>query len=617
MAEALGVVASGIAVFQVATQIGNSIIKLKQLWDDLQDASSSIRDLLDQIECLDPALWEADHAFGHASLPPTFWNSSIASRSTAYCRKALGSLTEVVDELALQINRPGKLRSKVAFVKVALKKEQLKTLEGRLQNAVMMLTLAQQSYLVALTQIQPHIILQGFTEIAAPLIVQKLQDNVRPGLVECHQSKALPQASSEVSESAHNCEPKNRALARRRFPTQQDAASSIRFRLPTWLYRTTWELQTSRSYGNWKVNLQCYRIVPTKSRVFDIVEDGDPKELQMLFASGRASLYDRRELNEDTLLHVAIIGHNWSMIKHLLSLGADPLESNALGSPPWRFISPKWHEPGDALDEGEECICEIRLNSGEYLKRFQGIECPQHETTTLESRLRRINYGIRLMRDPAVIIPSLLQPYWGQDLRALCIASMETLSLIHIVAKGLGYFSPIRPNLEWACLADRVICRTPNIHHVERNERFFSRVQSTPLIDLIQSCVFGLCTPSKVDRCLKLWLSKVKSNGYSLVEYGRCENMLLADKGLNLYDHCKFYELHGNRYIKSATVSRLRGYEYGPEPEDWKILWSHRENSYAANFWRLVEDGLQTMPGAWVEDSDEDEDEDDDEYWLY
>jgi hypothetical protein len=148
MAEALSVAASGIAVAQVAAQVGKSIIKLKQLWDDLQEIPLSIADLLDQIDCLDPALWEAEHTFSQASLPPIFWDDRLASRSTAYCRKALASLTELVDELSIQINQPGKLRRKAACAKVLLKKDQLKRLETRLQNAVRMLSLAQQSYLV-------------------------------------------------------------------------------------------------------------------------------------------------------------------------------------------------------------------------------------------------------------------------------------------------------------------------------------------------------------------------------------------------------------------------------------------------------------------------------------
>jgi hypothetical protein len=105
---------------------------------------------------------------------------------------------------------------------------------------------------------------------------------------------------------------------------------------------------------------------------------------------------------------------------------------------------------------------------------------------------------------------------------------------------------------------------------------------------------------------LTLWLSRIESNGYDLREYGRRENEMLQDKDLKL---SRVFGLR--RKVSKGTWTRpkiyLRGYEYGPEPGDWKVLWSFPEKSYAADFWRLVEGGLQLVPGAWVEDSDDDE----------
>ncbi|GAW17814.1 hypothetical protein ANO14919_072810 [Xylariales sp. No.14919] len=321
MAEALSVAASGIAVAQVAAQVGKSIIKLKQLWDELQHVPSTIGDLLDQIECLDPALWEAENTFDQASLPPMFWDNGLASRSTAYCRKALGSLTELVDDLTLQINRPGKFRSKIASAKVVLKKEQLKTLERRLQNAIRMLTLAQQSYLVlvlgqihydihidncssALTRVQPDIIVQSFTEITTPLIVQTLQREFQFGQLESSDAYRR-QPPSQAIKPAVDGEVENNVLVPRRPPRRRGFKRSFRFRL-LWLSQTTWELQSSRSYGNWKLNLRCYNTVSMYSKVFQIAGMGTPRELQTLCARGLASPYDRSDTNGETLLLVSL-----------------------------------------------------------------------------------------------------------------------------------------------------------------------------------------------------------------------------------------------------------------------------------------------------------------------
>ncbi|TGJ81266.1 hypothetical protein E0Z10_g7499 [Xylaria hypoxylon] len=464
MAEALSVAASGIAVAQVAAQVGKSIIKLKQLWDDLKDVPSTIRDLLDQIECLDPALWEAETTFSQSSLPPMFWDNSLASRSTAYCRKALSSLTEIVDELALQINRPGKLRSKVASAKVVLKKELLKSLEHRLQNAVRMLTLAQQSYLVALTRIQPDIIIQRFNEITTPLITQTLQNNVqlerRGSFNTRHQ-----QLPSKVMELTDYDEPQNRLLRSRRFPKSRDIVSGYRFRLPAWLSRTTWELQSSRSYGNWKLNLRCYSVVSEDSRVFEIARYGTPSDLQMLCARGLASPWDRDDFSHKTLLHSL----NGPMVTYLLDIGLNPLEVN--------------------------------------------------------------NYD--------------LTPIGG---------------------------------ILWDLCENSIPNRWPSINELEILFDF-------PGVSLDP---------------------KGKSNGYDLEEYGRRESELLADNDseLNRAVVCQM-DKPAKRY--RYDIAQLRGYEYGPEPKDWKILLSFPEKSYAADFWRLVEDGPQLVPGAWVEDSDDEE----------
>ncbi|KAJ8131143.1 hypothetical protein O1611_g2480 [Lasiodiplodia mahajangana] len=472
MAEALGVAASGIAVFQVATQVGSSIIKLKQLWDNLQDAPSSIRDLLDQIECLDPALWEADHTFSHANLSPMLWDNSIASRSTTYCRKALNSLAEVVDELAPQINRTGKLRKGVASAKVVLKKEQLKSLERRLQSAVMMLNLAQQSYLV-----------------------------------------------------------------------------------------TTWELQSSRSYGDWKFNLRSYRTVPYDSDVFSIVRWGDPKEVQMLFASGQASPHDRDADFGFTLLHFAVSTQNWPMIQYLLSVGASPFEVNTFRMVPMLIM----------LGHGEDIYS---FKDWVHTDAFHKL---QHRMPMAQNGITGVTIG--------------------KDRRA--------------VAEGLGC-STKESQSEWANLADVVIQNTLDIHHLDITSCYFYN-ESTPLMTVIRGWVNNLkyrdLNQDILSRAyvhLEPWLLAVRSNGYDLEEYGRRENELLADKELNLPGRCGFrVEQEGSRSF--IAFIRLRGYEYGLDPRDWKILWSIPEKNYAADFWRLVEDGPQLVPGAWVEDEDEDE----------
>ncbi|KAI0453917.1 hypothetical protein F5B21DRAFT_515030 [Xylaria acuta] len=640
MAEALSAVASGIAVAQVAAQIGKSINKLKQLWDEFQDVPSSIGDLLDQINCLDPALWEAEKTFGQASLPPMFWDSSLGSRTTAYCRKASGSLTELVDELTLQLNRPGKLRSKVARAKIVLKKEQLRSLERRLQNAIRLLALAQQSYLITLTRIQPDIIIQRLMEITTSPITHALQDDVHLRQPDASES-CRQQLPSQPIKSADNSAPEIPALTlRRSIKRGGDATSTVRFRLPVWLCRTAWELHSLRSYGNWKFHLRCYHTVRYDSEVFEVAQSGTPKDLQRLFASRQATPYDRQEDYGDTLLHAAVWGFNGAMVKYLLDVGLNPFETNWAGEFPINAI--EWPRFGNDLDpsladwsfrdqlkelfdvrdvylnsESKECHCRIGLISTDFLSTSQRLECPWHEETTLESRLRSLQQ-VAISSVQPMVIPDLFRRYWIQDLRALCTVSLATSSLIHIVALGLGEAHSDPRSTEWASLAKTVIINTPSIHHLAECQSISwylaplswkAPVQLTPLMVVIKAAAYasgGVHQLKSIAGRFTSWLSNVQTSGHDLEEYGRRENELLADTSLELNNECLF--VRGSRADEPwrYITGRIRGYHYGPEPEDWRILWSFPEKSYVADFWGLVEDGPQLVPGAWVEDSDDD-----------
>ncbi|OTB05169.1 hypothetical protein M426DRAFT_144477 [Hypoxylon sp. CI-4A] len=148
MAEALGVAASGIAIAQISTQVGGTLFKLKKLWDEVKDVPDYITDLMEQIDCLNPVLWEVENGFNQPDLPSILWDKLASGPTTTYCHKAHHHLAEIVGELGYQISSAKKGRRTIAAIKVLLKKDSLRRLEKRLESAVRMLTLAQQSYLV-------------------------------------------------------------------------------------------------------------------------------------------------------------------------------------------------------------------------------------------------------------------------------------------------------------------------------------------------------------------------------------------------------------------------------------------------------------------------------------
>lgn len=148
MAEVLSVIASGIAVAQVAGTAAGAIIKLKKLWDEVKNVPESVSDLMEQIDCLDPILWEAEQQVIQNQLPPQLWDDKVAIRSTKYCRKALQKLTCLADDLASQIYSKRRMERGISRAKVLLKKDRLRDLEQGLDSAVRILQLAQQGYLM-------------------------------------------------------------------------------------------------------------------------------------------------------------------------------------------------------------------------------------------------------------------------------------------------------------------------------------------------------------------------------------------------------------------------------------------------------------------------------------
>lgn len=146
MAEIVGAVASGIALAEVLGKAGGTILKLKQLSGEVNDVPETIEYLMGQIECLDPTIWEAKPHFAHNELPPLRWNSTAARRSAECCRNALQKLSGLVDDLSGQINSTKRFNRKLAFVKVVLKRDDLRRLERRLETAMRVLQSAQMAY---------------------------------------------------------------------------------------------------------------------------------------------------------------------------------------------------------------------------------------------------------------------------------------------------------------------------------------------------------------------------------------------------------------------------------------------------------------------------------------
>jgi hypothetical protein len=145
MAEVIGVVASGIAIAQLTSEVAKSIIKLKGFWDQVKDAPDEISYLMRELETLNNILCELEPSKipHHQEL---ISGSHAFRQSLAQCREGTSELTDLTDTLSLEMSSSKKLQRVRGRVKMVLKNEQIKRYKSRLKGAIRLLTLSYQCY---------------------------------------------------------------------------------------------------------------------------------------------------------------------------------------------------------------------------------------------------------------------------------------------------------------------------------------------------------------------------------------------------------------------------------------------------------------------------------------
>ncbi|WZH47331.1 uncharacterized protein QYS62_008475 [Fusarium acuminatum] len=146
MAEILGLASSIITIVGVAGKLGTSTVRLKRLWDEVQDVPESIRRCIDHLELLAPAIEEMDNEFQQTR--HMVQNDNAAKRSLEYSRKAVETLETLVRDMESQITATRKRKRFVAQFKVMIKKEVMEEHQRQLNSALQLVSLSQQTYLM-------------------------------------------------------------------------------------------------------------------------------------------------------------------------------------------------------------------------------------------------------------------------------------------------------------------------------------------------------------------------------------------------------------------------------------------------------------------------------------
>lgn len=144
MAEVLGVVASGIAVAQIAGQITGSIVKIRSYWSQVEKAPAEINYLLREIESINLMLQHMQDDRSQQSLQQLSTQNLCVQRSLELCRECATELSDLVNGLAMKVRGTKGWRKKVGSAKVVLSKEDIKTSKRRLKTSVSLLSLSYQ-----------------------------------------------------------------------------------------------------------------------------------------------------------------------------------------------------------------------------------------------------------------------------------------------------------------------------------------------------------------------------------------------------------------------------------------------------------------------------------------
>ncbi|ETS88140.1 hypothetical protein PFICI_01968 [Pestalotiopsis fici W106-1] len=622
MAELVGLVASSIAIVETAGKVAGAVLTLKKLWDEIQDVPDTIRNLMTEIEVLEPILTVIEDDYNNTGTPIP--NDRASNLALAYCRKAVTDLEDLVRHLSVNLQAARRSKRGKAKVRVILEKDTLKKLQDRMQAAVRLLTLAQQTYLVALTRSQPEIIfrrLESTSLLESNVSVESPRENDDKGIQSQEDGSTSivkfqqPETRTSFLHIAHwRTAFGNVGWGRGKEDGNTLFGWMTRFEAPSWLSQRAWDLRITHSTSGWQMNLKPYCVRPDGDQVFDHVRNGDTQALGWLIRSGRASIYDIDKdgwsllhwfYGSETPAHYAIEGityeeenlPNWPELDRLLtSVGAyeDIDDLN-----PWRPGSRQGIKGDNKDNHMSRCVEEFEF--------FQPVYSPNHNGLNI---CERLDYG-------------KVQWDYGDDVLRFLLFNGGTVTTEQIQAlekSGIGPLNLIAFGYHWKKYRPNVDPRlTTLVHEMIRSEANVHFEQHPHALPLHMRGVngypfstpfFGVLIPAPyyyyydddnegpqrlqedIERVMLNWLEDLYSCGIDLSRYGKHE-MKVFRKNRILRE----------RWYPWDQWMQLSGFKYGPKPEDWVLEWDLMPERLSGEFWSMVEEQLQhpQMPGAWVD----------------
>lgn len=231
--------------------------------------------------------------------------------------------------------------------------------------------------------------------------------------------------------------------------------------------------------------------------------------------------------------------------------------------------------------------------------------------------------------------PSMIRSVLELDTRKsqatldLCTCNSFERTIFHGLARKIAITAGTQDSVDWRRLTCDILTHVADIRVLTQDSdamlplKFMDTGGRTALKLLIFESIYmgsqsrrpGVKGTSAVipfcERIIVAWLEDLYKSGIDLAEYGRNEKCCqLSDSkhaatGVfpSVFAHTDGVFGIFDDYTLLRSL-RLVNFQYGRLPTDWKFWWAEPSDTFAGDFWRLIEldstTAAMSVPGAWV-----------------
>ncbi|KAK3636351.1 hypothetical protein LTR22_018727 [Elasticomyces elasticus] len=370
MAEALGFAASiaGVAGFTtLALQLGQGLIKLKELRKRMRDAPNTLNDAIQGIMAIEMLLQMVQN---HTILSGGYSaEKAMVDAPLELCLRSVGKLNAIVDEIEQNWRRSDRYGKLV----VARKDREMRDMWQQLEREQSILMVAVQMFVEAsrrfdhittILAVREHhnATVQGFQDLVNRL--DRMED-AQPRMITNDATVVAAQSPNvRAGSDESSCTISRDVPVRRARGPKTVCSKHCTLRLRLWLHTTVFAITTTRSCYGWDISLRLYNVVPWDSPMLTACGQADLAMVQRLIAEGRGSLLDR-DIYGGTVLSYAT-----------RQIAALPDESKAL----LRYIT-----TATAFPDVNQVVVRALKHLDHALSQFRNAREHEHEWTTFSS----------------------------------------------------------------------------------------------------------------------------------------------------------------------------------------------------------------------------------------